>query len=208
MKLKLTENKLKQIVAESVKKIMTEANIGRGTTTTQNSDSYRDEYHDNVTYYYDTSENPYSNDAVQMLADRLEKRLGKGYKVIAHNNPQNKKIRNHYDPEGTAFNKSNIVEFDISLPNSKYSNIEDILYISKIVNQMFSKMDRGKFNINQVNYDDLGQYTTSITISIELYNINEPRKNMMPKKAYKNGEKTGFANTNFTKPESWHYTEY
>jgi hypothetical protein len=26
-----------------------------------------------------------------MLADRLEKWLGKGYKVTAHNNPQNKK---------------------------------------------------------------------------------------------------------------------
>ena len=73
MKIKLTENKLKQIVAESIERIMTEAKVGRSTTTTQSSDSYADEYHDNVTYYYKTSENPYSNYAVQMLSDRLEK---------------------------------------------------------------------------------------------------------------------------------------
>jgi hypothetical protein len=51
MKVKLTESMLKQIVTESVERIMTEAKIGRGTTTTQSSDSYADEYHDNVTYY-------------------------------------------------------------------------------------------------------------------------------------------------------------
>ena len=74
---------------------------------------------------------------------------------------------------------------------------------------MFSKMDRAKIDILDINFDDVEwKRIDSITISVELYNINEPRKNMIPKKAYKKGEETGFANTNFTKPQSWYYTEY
>ena len=205
MKIKLTESKLKQIVDESVEKIMMEVKIGRGTTTTHSSDSYADDYHDHTTHHYETSENPYSNDAVQMLADRLEKRLGKGYKVtIASNNPQIRK--GGYDrPDET----SNIVDFYISLTNSSSSNIEDILYVGKIVNQMFSKMDRAKVNIIDISFGDIEFYRIdSIAISVELHNINEPRKDMIPKKEYKNGKETGFANTVFTKPESWHHTEY
>ena len=69
-------------------------------------------------------------------------------------------------------------------------------------------MDRAKINISDINFDYREERIDSITISVELHNINEPRKNMIPKKVYKKGEETGLANTNSTEPESWYHTEY
>ena len=214
--IRLTEGDLHRLVKESVNKIINEAQIGRGTTTTISSSDYADDYHDHTTYHFNTSENPYSNDSVQMLADRFEKRLGGEYKVSAFNNPIMKKDE---DSDSNATTTANIVDFKVTTPNSRYSNVQDIMYIAKVANQLFSNMHGeryfkqtfgdSKVNISDIENDGKGCDTQSITISVELY-INEPRKDMIPRSKYQRDHKTptGFEYSNFTKPQYWSHTEY
>lgn len=210
--IRLTEQDLHRIVRGSVNRVLNEALVGRGTTTTTSSSDYADDYHDEVTHHFNTRENPYSNDSVQMLADRFEKRLGGEYKVSAFNNPQMEEDEDTYP---NAILMSNIVDFKVTTPNSRVSNVQDIMNIAKVANQLFSNMQGGtmwedvNINISNIEFDEDGR-TESITVSVRLYNINEPRKDMIPRRKYKRdgNTQTGFDYPNFAKPEYWSRTEY
>lgn len=218
---KLNESQLRKIVAESVKKVLKEARMGRGTTTTTSSSWSGDEYGGTTSTFYGTKENPYSNDAVMMLANRLEKRLGGKYRVEVHSNPY-KSEEYDYDSDKTNY-KTYLTKVDFVIIK-KYGdsehyierqNIDDIVTISKVAKQLLSTMAE-KVYISDVSCNGESELDSndSITITALLRNVDEPRKDMIPKSRwgkrkdfYEPTPDTGYADSKFTKPQSWHTTE-
>ena len=93
--------------------------------------------------------------------------------------------------------------------------MQDIMKIAKVANQLFSNMQgekmwqKAEINISDIEFNEDNK-TDSITVSVNLYNINEPRKDMIPKNKYQGdgNTETGFEYSNFTKPRHWSHTEY
>ena len=219
--IKLNESTLRKIVAESVKKVLKEARMGRGTTTTTSSSWSGDEYGGTTNTFYRTEENPYSNDAVMMLADRLEKRLGGEYRVEVHANPYRYE-KYDYDSDKTHY-KTFLTKVDFVIirkdGNSDYyierQNIDDIVTISKVAKQLLSNMAE-KVYISNVSCNGESELDTndSVTVTALLRNVDEPRKDMIPKSRWGKKEDfyeptpdTGYADSKFTKPQLWHTTE-
>ena len=212
----LNETQLKTIVTESVKRILKEARLGRGTITKTDSSWSGDEYGGTTSNFFKTEENPFSNDTVQMLADRLEKRLGGKYRVEAHANPY---MSGKYDWDSDKMNyKTHLVKVDFVIERKaendfqdsyiEKQDIDDVVRIAKVAKQLLYNMAE-KVYVSGVNYaEDNGiDSNDSITVTALLRNVNEPRKDMIPRRKYDINGDTGYANSNFTKPSVWHTTE-
>ena len=187
-----------------------EANIGRGTDTSHYSSFSGDDFGGSTFHGFQTSENPYMNDSVLMLANRFEKRLGGSYKVTAHNNTLSSEDDNEYGETVKSIDSS-MVDFVVGLPGNGYGNIDDVIHIATVAKKMFGAMSYD-ISVSGVEFDPESEMASSITIRVNLRNVNEPRKDMIPKRGTymqnDNGHREkDFADTNFSKPQYWSYTD-
>ena len=138
-----------------------------------------------------------------MIADRLEKRLGNGYSVEAHVNPH---VKTSHGYEGTEMSGYNDIELQI-FSNDGALSLDDVAFICKTAHKLLWNM------MSEAYVSDFGYGNITITVE-HLRNIDYPRRNMIPKRSRKyqdiydrRGKDTGYANSNFTRPQSWSETE-
>lgn len=182
-KIKISDNQMKNIIAESVKKVLNEAAISRGT-------SFNAGFGDN--------DYPYDSDIALMMANRFEKALGKQYTVECHIDSHN--VNYHYGEYEK--HKDDPTYYK---PGMNYTLIFDVYCLFyKDINLILNAINKAKLmfgtNVRVIYFNQVDNHLM-LDLDVTDKIGKEPKRGNLPKRPWT--WQKSLSNTNFGEPRPY-----